>query len=257
MSIQIGNGLPELGQKPEHREGCLVCGKELVYSEQSRNFQCMYCGQNATGTIYCPDGHFVCDACHRGGAVRQIEIMCSQSTETNPFRLAKAIMATPFVHMHGPEHHQLVPVVILTCLRNLGVPIKPHQVQNALIRAGQLPGGICGNWGACGAALGAGIGLSVLRRVTSLSKDLWGVSNRDTGTILQQVAAYGGPRCCKRSTYLALTAAIAILERDGAVQFPESAHIPPVCGDFRRNQQCLDLGCPFYPRARTSELQFK
>lgn len=247
MQIQFGNLSPKAGQPAKHREGCLVCGKELVYSEQSRTQECMYCGQRQNSTICCPDGHFVCDACHRGDARHQLEHIFANSKETNPFRLARTIMATPAFHMHGPEHHQLVPVVLLTCLRNLGVPIETKQIKDALVRADQLPGGICGNWGACGAALGAGIALSVMRRLTSLSKETWGISNRDTGLILQQVAAYGGPRCCKRTTYAALTAAIEILERDQVAQFPPDAHTRPMCGDFRRNQQCLHAECPYYP----------
>ena len=113
-----------------------------------------------------------------------------------------------------------------------------------------MPGGICGSWGACGAALGAGIGLSVTRRLTSLKKEGWGEANRDTGVILTRVGAYGGPRCCKRSTYSALLAAAEILERDGVVQFPEEAHQVPVCKDFWRNKQCIKNECPYYPPVR-------
>jgi len=133
-------------------------------------------------------------------------------------------------------------------MRNNGVDITDGQIGDALYRAGQLPGGICGSWGACGTALGAGIALSVLRHLTAVKKQGWGETNHEVGEILQRVAAYGGPRCCKRSTYSSLLATIEILERDGIANFPEEAHQLPVCRDFWRNQQCIKDECPYYPR---------
>lgn len=234
----------------KHNEGCLVCGQELIYGESSEVQTCSFCGKGQASAIRCPEGHFVCDECHRADAIQMIETITENSGETNPIQLAREIMATPAFNMHGPEHHVMVPAVLLRTLRNLGVEIDSKQVRDAIFRAKQLPGGICGSWGACGAALGAGIGLSVTRRLTSLKREGWGETNRDTGEILQRVGAYGGPRCCKRSSYSAILASIAILERDHVVQFPEEAHQLPVCKDFWRNKQCLKTECVYYPRPK-------
>ncbi|GAB6151976.1 DUF5714 domain-containing protein [Desulfosporosinus burensis] len=238
------------GEPIKHSEGCLICGKELIYAETGTLQKCTYCGKEQHSSIICPDGHFICDECHRADASQMIEIVVEKTTQTNPIELAREIMGTPAFHMHGPEHHQLIPATLLATLRNLGIAIEPAQIQDAIVRSRQLPGGICGSWGSCGVAIGAGIGLSVLRRLTALTKEGWGETNRDTADILQRVGAYGGPRCCKRSTYSALLAAIDILEREEVAIFPQEAHATPICKDFWRNQQCLKAECPYYPQKK-------
>lgn len=232
----------------EHQVGCVVCGKELIYAETSLAQTCTICGKVQESSISCPDGHFVCDKCHRSDAVGMIEVLALNSKKESPLDLAREIMALPSVHLHGPEHHVLVPLVLLASLRNLGVEVSESRLQEALLRSSQLPGGICGSWGTCGAAIGAGIGLSILRRLTALKKEGWAETNRETGEILQRVGAFGGPRCCKRSTYSAILAAVEILERDGVAKFPPEAHEKPVCKDFWRNQQCLKEECGYYPK---------
>lgn len=249
----------------KHTEGCVVCGQELVYAETSIMQTCIYCGREQESSIHCPAGHFVCDRCHRSDALGMIEVITANSKTTNPLEMAREIMSLPSVNMHGPEHHSLVPAVLVAAVRNLSredVSSRPlpengrqspdldRRIRETLLRSSQLPGGICGMWGTCGAAIGAGIGLSVLRKLTALTKQGWGETNREVGEILQRVGAYGGPRCCKRSTYSALLAAVEILERDGTAKFPEEAHKLPVCKDFRRNQQCLKEQCPYYPKPK-------
>lgn len=252
MPLQIS--VPGHKNESKHSEGCLICGKELVYSEKAEKQICLICGRETESSIACPDGHFVCDECHRADAAEIIEILTARSEETNPVKMAREIMATPAFNMHGPEHHMLAPAVLLASMRNLGIGIQPQQIQEALFRSGMLPGGICGSWGACGAAIGAGIALSMNRRLTALKKEGWGETNRDVGMILARVAAYGGPRCCKRSTYSALLAAMDILKQDG-VNFSEEAYVLPVCKDFWRNQQCLKEQCPYYPRPKRKDDQ--
>lgn len=248
--IQLKVDHPGEAGHEEHAVGCMVCGRELIYAETSATQTCVFCGQKQESSIHCPEGHFVCDTCHRADALGLIEIAALNSRKTNPMELAREIMAMPSVHMHGPEHHVLVPMVLLATLRNLGAEVTDPRIQEALLRARQLPGGICGMWGACGAAIGAGIGLSVLRRLTALKKEGWGETNQEVGEILQKVGAFSGPRCCKRSTYSSLLAAMDVLERDGVAVFPKDAHQLPICKDFWRNKQCLKQACSYYPRPK-------
>ncbi|AHF07758.1 DUF5714 domain-containing protein [Desulfitobacterium metallireducens] len=234
--------------KNKHTEGCMICGEELSYSENVKTYHCSLCKKEFTSTISCKHGHYICDECHRADSNQIIKIILETSLSTNPIELAREIMAAPVFQMHGPEHHLMVPMVLLTALKNMGMNITDSQIKNAWLRAKQLPGGSCGSWGACGAAIGTGIALSVIRGLTPLSQEIWGQTNRDTGEVLQSVGAYGGPRCCKRSTYSSILAAIKILERDSNVHFSEEAHKLPVCKDFWRNKQCLKTECPYYPR---------
>lgn len=76
--------------------------------------------------------------------------------------------------MHGPEHHAIVPSVLLTALRNNGERMNYDTALSEICkRARQVPGGTCGYWGVCGAAAGAGIFMSVMTGSGPLHKDAW------------------------------------------------------------------------------------
>lgn len=60
--------------------------------------------------------------------------------------------------MHGPEHHVRVGAALLTAWHNGGGQIDfPAALEEMKKRGSQIPGGICGLWGTCGAAVSAGI----------------------------------------------------------------------------------------------------
>jgi hypothetical protein len=48
----------------EHKNNCVVCGKELIYLTGSVQSKCFYCSQFHDTNATCVDGHFVCDTCH-------------------------------------------------------------------------------------------------------------------------------------------------------------------------------------------------
>ena len=103
----------------DHRTGCMVCGKPLRYLESPEQHECASCHRVLTTNAVCEDGHFVCDACHSLGADDAIERSCAKTTETDPFRMAITLMQNPVVNMHGPEHHFLVPAVLLAAYCNV------------------------------------------------------------------------------------------------------------------------------------------
>ena len=108
--------------------------------------------------------------------------------------------------MHGPEHHVIVPCVLLTAYRNNGGGIELEKaLREAVRRASQVPGGACGYWGVCGAAAGAGIYLSILLGSNPVHKDAWPIPQRLVSDCLRAIADVGGPRCCKRTGRLAIT----------------------------------------------------
>jgi hypothetical protein len=53
-----------------------------------------------------------------------IEKVCIHSESTKPVQLAISLMNAPTVAMHGPEHHFLVPAVLLTAKNNHKNPTK-------------------------------------------------------------------------------------------------------------------------------------
>jgi hypothetical protein len=103
----------------EHKSGCLLCGKEIVYLKNMEKRNCVYCNNEFEINERCEDGHYICNKCHSSGAIDIIEDYCLKSTSVNPVEIANIIMSHPSVKMHGPEHHFLLPAVMLTVFYNI------------------------------------------------------------------------------------------------------------------------------------------
>src|SRR5680860_1464440 len=46
------------------RQDCHICGTPLEYLEQGIPVRCTVCGREERGNVLCPEGHYVCEACH-------------------------------------------------------------------------------------------------------------------------------------------------------------------------------------------------
>jgi hypothetical protein len=239
----------------QFRSGCLICGEELVYAQKTELLSCFYCGAQQETDVHCINDHFVCDRCHSLQANDLIEQYCTTTQLNNPIKLATILMRNPAINMHGPEHHFLVPAVLLAAFYNLedardrgGMQVIPSEkiasIQRARKRAEVVRGGFCGYYGACGAGVGTGIFLSVLTGATPLSGMEWGMCNRITAESLMNIADHGGPRCCKRDTYLALLTTGSFVKQHFAIDFHLAEDIR--CGFHELNKECLYSDCPFY-----------
>ena len=156
-------------------------------------------------------------------------------------------MNNSMVKMHGPEHHFLVPAVLLSVYYNQGFissADKADKITKARKRSEQVPGGFCGFNGACGAAIGTGIFISLITKATPVSKTEWKLSNLMTSESLKAIAEHGGPRCCKRDSFLAILTAVGFVRK----QFAVTWHIeePVICTFNSLNEECLKEECPFY-----------
>ncbi len=228
-----------------HTTGCLICGAGLVYSEQARILSCALCAEAFSSRAECSNGHFICDRCHGLPALDLIERTCRASSETDPLRLADSLMRSPAIKMHGPEHHFLVPAVLITVYCAVhGDERKTEKVATARKRAEEVKGGFCGFHGTCGAAMGAGIACSVLTGATPLAKEEWKLANLMTAACLTAIAEAGGPRCCKRDSFLALLVGREFLNRHLDAGLPVGD--PPVCSFSANNKECLGTGCQFF-----------
>ncbi len=152
-------------------------------------------------------------------------------------------MAHPSVPMHGPEHHAIVPGVIIAAVRNAGYPVPDGAVEKALERAGKVPGGWCGFYGDCGAAVGVGIAVSVLTQATPLTGKQRSLALAATSLALARMLD-DQPRCCKRATRVAVSAAIDFLKERLGITLPQSPM--PRCTYSPRNQQCAKEQCAFF-----------
>ncbi|MCG8569360.1 MAG: DUF5714 domain-containing protein, partial [Spirochaetes bacterium] len=111
-------------------------------------------------------------------------------------------------------------------------------------RSEKVPGGFCGFYGNCGAAVGTGIFVSLMTQATPLTTKSWQQSNLMTAKSLLVIAENGGPRCCKRDTYLAITEAVQFLSDEFDLQLPITKKIS--CQYHEKNQECLNQDCPFF-----------
>jgi hypothetical protein len=231
---------------PGHHHGCLLCGAALEYRDAAAPVACALCGAAGASPVSCLGGHFVCDACHAAPARDVIERACLASQGTDPVALATHLMRHPSLKLHGPEHHFLVPAALLTAMANAQgrAADKPRLLAEARRRADSVPGGSCGFHGACGAGVGVGIFASIAEGTTPLTRDGWGRANQATGRALTVIGGVGGPRCCKRTTWLALLTGIRVARQALGVRLTGRG---PACEWSDVNAECLDEACPFHP----------
>ena len=71
-----------------------------------------------------------------------------------------------------------------------------------------------------------------------------------TARALDAIGAHGGPRCCKRDSYLALQEAVAFTAEALGIQMELK---PITCTRAAMNNQCLGKNCPFHPKDEWSE----
>ncbi len=229
------------------KTGCLICGKDLKYSDKDKQVKCFYCRNTFETNVTCIDDHYVCDSCHSLSGNELIFKTCINSKEKDPLKLAFRLMKNPKIKMHGPEHHYLVPAVLITTYYNNLE--KYNKKEEGLIKAKKrsekILGGFCGSHGVCGAAVGNGIFISIITNANPLSEKEWKISNKITANSLEKIAYYGGPRCCKRNTLLAIIGAVSFLKEKMDVKIPIDKNI--LCEFSGLNKECIKEKCPFYP----------
>ena len=233
----------------DHHQGCLVCGEALAYRSEAAAVTCALCGSAGESPVSCAAGHFVCDGCHAAPAREVIERACLASDSIDPVALATSLMRHPGLKLHGPEHHFLVPAALLTATANArGTPgEKAGWLGEARRRSDAVPGGSCGFQGACGAGVGVGIFASVATGATPLTRQSWGTANAATGRALTVIGGLGGPRCCKRTSWLALLTGVSVARQALGVRLEGRG---PSCDWSELNAECLGTPCPFHPARR-------
>ena len=226
---------------------CLICGKPIVYYEKEKEFECSICHKKFMSNASCENGHFICDSCHGNSAMIVIASNCLKSESKNPFEIVEEAMKTKEIHMHGPEHHVLVGASILTSFKNAGGVLDfENALEQMISRGGKYPGGSCGFWGCCGAAVSIGMAMSIITKATPLTKKSWSQSNAITGKILQRLAEQGGPRCCKRNSFSAVIEAVDFIKEEFNITMELPDRIE--CHFSSQNRECLKENCPYFVR---------
>ena len=224
------------------KEECLICKAPLEFLEADEVMECAICHRKENSKARCVEGHYVCNECHTAG-MDAIIGMCLKETSKNPVEILEKMMAQPFCHMHGPEHHVMAGSALLTAYKNAGGDIALSQALAEMVSRGKsVPGGVCGFWGACGAGISAGMSVSIISKSTPLAVEPFALSHRMTSKALGEIGAVGGPRCCKRNSYLSVLAAVDFVREHLGIGM-EKTEI--VCGYSAQNNQCIGKRCPF------------
>ncbi len=169
--------------------------------------------------------------------------LCLEETSKNPVGIMDKMMSLPFCHMHGPEHHVMVGAALLTAYKNAGGDIDLSTALAEMMNRGKsVPGGACGFWGACGAGISSGMFISIISKSTPLAKEPFALSHRMTSAALGRIGEIGGPRCCKRDSFLSILAAVDFVEESFGIKMEKSQI---TCGYSKENNQCIGRRCPF------------
>ena len=224
------------------KEECMICKAPLEYLPADVMMECAICHKKEPSKTRCINGHYVCSECHMAG-LDAIFSLCMAETSTDPIEIIRRMMVQPFCHMHGPEHHVMVGAALLTAFKNAGGQIDLEAALNEMVSRGKaVPGGVCGFWGACGAGISAGQFVAIATASTPLAIEPWGLANRMTSAALGEIGNVGGPRCCKRDSYLAILAAIDFAQEHLGVEMTRTV---PTCTHSGQNNQCIGKRCPF------------
>jgi hypothetical protein len=224
--------------------GCLVCGAPLSYFQVAETRTCVKCGRESLTNAICLNDHFVCDSCHILDPLAVIKRMSLTSTETDMIVLLQKIRESEKFPLHGPEHHALIPAVILSCYRNLGGVVTDEQILQGIERGCLIPGGACGFMGSCGAATGAGIAFSILLEVTPLTPDPRSKIQFLVAEILRDISEFKAARCCQREAYIALSKVVELAKDLLPIRL--QAQVRPVCTQYKSNRECIYGECPFF-----------
>lgn len=232
------------------KEECLICRAPLEYLQEDVLMECAVCHKKERSKTRCTGGHYVCNECHTQG-IDSIFGVCLAETSKDPAAILRRMMALPFCHMHGPEHHILVGAALLTAYKNAGGDIDLAKALSEMRNRGRsVPGGACGFWGACGAGVSTGMFLSIITGSTPLAGEPFGLANQMTARSLAAIGEVGGPRCCKRDSYLSILQAVDFVREHFGIAMEKSE---VVCDFSSQNNQCIGKRCPFSPANHTSQ----
>ena len=85
--------------------------------------------------------------------------------------------------------------------------------------------------------------ISIISGATPLKNEPWGLANKMTSKALDAIGSIGGPRCCKRDSYIAIISAIDYVAENFNIQMEKSVI---KCIHSDKNNQCIKERCPFH-----------
>lgn len=228
------------------KANCMFCGDEIIHATKTSIARCHYCGIEEETHTLCKNGHYVCNECHTRDALKAIEKICIETDIRDPFTLAEKIMEHPSMHMHGPEHHAMVPAAFIAAYHNFKGEKNEAHIIEAIKRGSKVPGGYCGLYGTCGAGIGIGIAVCILMDATPYTPAERTHANKATSRVLSYIADAGGARCCKKATRIAMREGVSYISDVFAIPWSEELVMDVHCKYQKLNKEC-DENCEFKP----------
>lgn len=230
----------------------MVCGSVLEYLEQAESLTCVYCGTLEPGHVNCPNGHYICDACHNKESVEAIEDATFNATLKDPVEISELMIAHPALPMLGCQHAYIAAGALMAAIRNEGSKkIADEDIKEVFKRVErQAIGGYCGLTGICGISPAIGAVFAVLLG-SKCGKDIEQRITMEAASRASEVIRdLAGPSCCKAYVRLSLFVAIDILkERLGVVLPIKKREILCIYPD-KHPHGCLGSKCPYFERGR-------
>ena len=236
----------------------MVCGSSLEYLDRARDLDCTYCGKIVQGHIRCPEGHFICDACHTGDAMSMIEAVSFTTKAKDPVQLAELMMAHPSLPMLGCEHAFIAGGALMAALRNSPYgtgKITDQDIREVFARtAKQAVGGYCGLTGVCGIVPAVGACFSLFLGARCGSDTEQKITMDAVTKVSQAITDLTGPSCCKAYVRRSLAVAVDIFSERFGIALPIGKS-PISCGHSGKHPHgCREEKCPYYTKEETNDV---
>lgn len=227
----------------------MVCGSRLEYLTTTEDLSCAYCGRAEKGSIKCPKGHFVCDACHGKEAREVIEELARTTASPDPLAIAELMMTHPALPMLSCDHAFTAAGALLAALRNspYGSRIGAAEVREVFARtAKQAHGGYCGLTGVCGVAPAIGAVFSLFLDARCGTDREQRIVMEAVTRVLGAVAELTGPSCCKAYVRASLRIAVDLFAEKYGVVLPVKDATPACSHSMKHPHGCREERCPYY-----------
>lgn len=223
---------------------CLKCNGDLIHDQELVYKKCALCGIEEKTYIACENGHYFCDKCASKNTIDKLFEMVPQITEKNPLEVSEKLFHECGIYGNSP--HPLATAAFLIAYKNLTGEINNRQIYEGIERALKIPGGWCGYYGNCGAAVGLGIAIAIITKSTPISDRERSISNIATAKGLLGVADQGGPRCCAASVRRVMEQGIEFAKEYLKVEFPEILNKRTNCMFSKYNNSCRYNKCKYF-----------
>ena len=233
---------------PKNTEHCMICGSKLDYLKHAETLVCTYCGKKEPEHVRCPEGHFICNACHGRDAMKAVEGIAFTADLKDPLEIAELMMSHPALPMLGCEHAYIAAGALLAALKNSwSKKITNDDIREAFGRtAKQAHGGYCGLTGVCGIAPAIGACFSIFLGAKCGSDNEQKITMDAVAKVSQAVTGLTGPSCCKAYVRAALSVAVSLFEEQFGIVLPVSK-TAVFCRDSGRHPHgCRTEKCPYY-----------